>query len=122
MGKLINVVYEKFSVIPKEVFMDRRLDYRSRGVLCTLISLPNGWNFSVRALLDIVTPTDDEGAKLQQWKNEGRDAITSCLQKLEKLGYVKRLPAKNEKGQFTGYDYEINIPPIPMDMDARYCD
>ena len=81
MGKLINVVYEKFSVIPKEVFMDRRLDYRSRGVLCTLISLPNGWDFSVRALLDIVTPTDDEGAKLQQWKNEGRDVITSCLKK-----------------------------------------
>lgn len=122
MGKLINVVYEKFSVIPKEVFMDRRLDYRSRGVLCTLISLPNGWDFSVRALLDIVTPTDDEGAKIQQWKNEGDNAIRTVLHKLERLGYLERCQAKNERGKFTGYDYKINIPPIPMDMDARYCD
>lgn len=121
MGKLINVVKDRYSVIPNEIFTDRRLDYRSKGVLGTLLSLPNGWDFSVRALLNLVTPTDDEGVKMRQWKNEGRDAISSCLQKLEKLGYLKRIPVKNQQYQFTGYDYEINIPPIPLDVDTRYC-
>lgn len=39
MGKLINVIKDKYSIIPNEVFFDKRLDYRSRGVTMHYIFL-----------------------------------------------------------------------------------
>ena len=60
MGKLINVVQDKYSVIPKNVFTDHRLDYRSKGVLCTLLSLPNGWEFSIPGLVSLVKSNDQK--------------------------------------------------------------
>ena len=105
MGKLINVVQDKFSVIPKDVFMDRRLDYRSKGILCTLLSLPNGWEFSIPGLVTLVTETD---------RGEKKDAVRAAIQYSERLGYLQRISCKDSKGQFAGYDYKINIPPIDM--------
>lgn len=112
MGKLINVVRDRYSVISNEVFIDRRLDYRAKGVLCTLLSLPNGWNFSVKALIYLVTPDDS------QWKNEGDKAIRVTLYKLEKLGYLQRCQAKDDQGKFAGFDYKINIPAI--NINTKY--
>lgn len=107
MPKLINVWKEKFSVIPNEVFWDRRLDYRCRGLLCTLVSLPNGWEFSVVGLAELVHPKDEANSRA-----EGKDAIRAALQRLEELGYLERIMVRNEKGGFLGYDYKINIPPV----------
>ncbi len=105
MSKLINIIQDRYSVIPNEVFTDRRLDYRSRGVLCTLLSLPNGWDFSTSGLASLVITDDDR-------KGDGETAIRSCLQYLERLGYLQRIHVKDDKGYFIGYDYKINIPPI----------
>ena len=113
MGKLINVIREKYSVIPNEIFTDRRLDYRSKGVLCVLLSLPNGWDFSVKTLVNLVTPKDEEIKDLPKLRNEGDTAIRATVQYLEQLGYLERIPCKDNKGKFTGYDYKINIPPEP---------
>lgn len=105
MGKLINIVKDTFSVIPNEVFNDKRLDFRSRGILCTLLSLPSGWDFSVQGLAALVTSEDEN------YKGEKRDAIQVCLWRLEKLGYLERVQTF-KGGRFAGYDYKINIPPI----------
>ena len=105
MSKLINIIQDRYSVIPNEVFTDRRLDYRSRGVLGTLLSLPNGWDFSILGLAELVVSNTDE-------KGEGKDAIRICLQKLEKLGYLQRIQSKDSEGKYAGYDYKINIPPL----------
>ena len=56
MPKLINITKRTYSVIPNEVFSDSRLDYRSRGLLCTLVSLPDGWDFSIPGLVELVKP------------------------------------------------------------------
>ncbi|MDE6823002.1 hypothetical protein [Bacteroides acidifaciens] len=118
MGKLINVMRGKFEVLPKEIFTDRRLDFRSKGLLCTIFSLPNGWNFSVKGLMELVTVRDDEGCKMQNYsRGEGREAIENAIKYLERLGYLERIPIKDEKGKFAGYDYKINIPPLPMESE-----
>ena len=104
MGKLINMTQNSFSVIPNTVFKDARLDYRTKGLLCQLVSLPNGWNFSVAGLVELVNSTDEKG--------EGKDAINTSLRKLEKYGYLKRQQTKDYKGAFAGYDYIIKIPPL----------
>ena len=109
MSKLINIVRDTYSVIPNDVFKDRSLDYRCRGILCTIISLPNGWDFSVKGLATLVQSENDE----KESSGEGVSAIRSAVQRLEKLGYLTRVPTK-EKGKFAGYDYQINIPAKPV--------
>lgn len=104
MGKLINVIRDKYSVIPNEVIWDKRLDFRSRGLLTTIIALPNGWEFSIPGLVALVTETD---------RGEKKDAVRAAIHHLENLGYLERVPCKDSKGQFSGYDYKINIPPVP---------
>lgn len=108
MGKLVNIVKDRYSVVPQEVFTDKRLDYRSRGILATLISLPNGWDFSIAGLAALV----NGGKEGDNKRGEGKDAIRAAVQYLEKLGYLRRLQSFNENGKFDGYDYEINIPPL----------
>lgn len=105
MGKLINIIKDKYSVVPQEVFTDRRLDYRSRGILATLISLPNGWNFSIAGLVALVNDNEHK-------RGEGKDAVRAALQYLEKLGYLRRIQSHDDNGMFVGYDYQINIPPL----------
>lgn len=112
MSKLINVMRERYSIIPNEVFLDRRLDYRSKGVLCTIFSLPNGWDFSVRGLVELVTPRDEHGNEIAG-RGEGKAAITATIKNLEELGYLERIRTTDMKGHFTGYDYKLNIPPSP---------
>lgn len=120
MGKLINVIRDKYSIIPNEVFWDKRLDYRSRGLLCTIFSLPNGWDFSVRGLVELVTQRDESGATVTP-RGEGDKAIRAAVHYLEALGYLERTPTKDKKGKFTGYDYKLNIPPVPLGEHTTYC-
>ena len=120
MGKLINVIKDKYSIIPNEVFFDKRLDYRSRGLLCTIFSLPNGWEFSIHGLVALVNETDENGNRLDDCRGEKKDAVSAAIQHIERLGYLERIPCKDSKGQFSGYDYKINIPPVPIDKTPIY--
>ena len=61
-----------FTMVPNEIFMDRRLDDKTLGVLCRLLSLPEDWNFSITGLTKIT--------------NSGRDSVRVSLNKLEELG------------------------------------
>ena len=58
-----------FTMVPNEIFMDRRLDDKTLGVLCRLLSLPEDWNFSITGLTKIT--------------NSGRDSVRVSLNKLE---------------------------------------
>ena len=120
MGKLINVIKDKYSIIPNEVFFDKRLDYRSRGLLCTIFSLPNGWEFSIPGLVALVTESDENGTRLDDCRGEKKDAVRAAIQYIERLGYLERIPCKDSKGQFSGYDYKINIPPASIDKTPTY--
>lgn len=103
MSKLINIYRDKFTVIPNDILFDNRLDYRSRGIFATILSLPDGWNFSVEGLVELVGGSE---------RGEGKSAVTNALKHLETLGYLQRIRVQNQQGLFSGYDYKINIPPI----------
>lgn len=105
MSKLINIYQTKWTVIPNDALFDKRLDFRARGVLSTIIALPDGWDFSVDGLVKLVCDTE---------RGEGRSAVTSTIQHLEKLGYLERVQTKSANGKFTGFDYRVNIPPITV--------
>ncbi|MDR2046663.1 MAG: hypothetical protein LBP79_01930 [Clostridiales bacterium] len=98
MGKLINISYKTFTIIPNSVLKDHNLGMKERGLLTTLLGLPDGWDFSIHGLASIL--------------KDGRERIRATLTSLENLGYIERIPVKSEKGKFDGCDYKINIPPI----------
>lgn len=92
MSRLINKT-QGYTIVGQNISMDSRLGMKERGLFLTLLSLPDSWEFSVIGLSKILP--------------DGKAAIQSTVQKLEKLGYLKRVQAKGEKGKFAGYDWEI---------------
>ena len=57
-----------FVMVSKEILKDNRLKLRERGLLITLLSLKDDWDFSIRGLAAILP--------------DGRDAIDKSFKKL----------------------------------------
>ena len=85
-----------FTVIDNAIFKDYKLSFKAKGLLCQMLSLPDGWNYSVDGL-----------AKLASDKYS---AITSGLKELEEAGYFRR-EQLYDKGKFAGYEYVISETP-----------
>lgn len=86
MAIIRNKSKECFTVISNNIFKDKSLSLKGRGMLVTLLSLPDNWEFSENGLEKIF--------------NDGITAIRSALKELEEKGYLLRTKHRNEKGQF----------------------
>jgi predicted transcriptional regulator len=78
---------ERFTIVANDSARDPRLSLRARGLLVTLLSLPDGWQTSTLAISRDV--------------REGRDAVRVAARELEEAGYLMREKRPNEKGQWT---------------------
>ena len=96
---MINSTQKAFVVVNKAVAMDKELGLRDRGMMLTLMSFPPEWDFSIRGLETIIP--------------DGRDAISSSLQRLENKNYLVRRQSRNEDGKFA--DTKIYINPNPKE-------
>lgn len=96
---MINNTQKPFIVVNKAIAMDKDLNMRDRGMMLTLMSFPLEWNFSIKGLEKIVP--------------DGRDAISSSLQRLEEKQYLARVQERDEKGKFA--DTKIYINPNPKE-------
>ena len=76
---------DHFTQIPNDWLRDNRLSFKARGILAMLMSHTQGWSLSINTI-----------AKQNQ---EGKDAIRSAVQELEKHGYLYRTQV-NEGGRF----------------------
>ncbi len=94
MAQLINKT-QGFTVIPQTITRSD-LSLKERGLLLTLLSLPNGWEYSIKGLSCILP--------------EGRDSIRATVTSLEKKGYLLRIKTQDEKGLFQ-YDWEVFTEP-----------
>ena len=97
--RLINNTQKAYVVVNKAIAMDKDLNMRDRGMMLTLMSFPPEWNFSIKGLEKIVP--------------DGRDAISSSLQRLEEKHYLVRVQERDEKGKFA--DTKIYINPNPKE-------
>ena len=91
-----------FTVIDNAIFKDYRLSFKAKGLLCQMLSLPDGWNYSVDGL-----------AKLASDKYS---AISSGLKELEEAGYFRREQLYSN-GKFAGYEYIISETPVEKNFD-----
>ena len=86
MAVLKNKTQKNFTMISNNVLRDREFSMKDRGVLCTICSLPDGWDFSIAGLSAIVP--------------DGVDAIRKSIFNLEKLGYMERTKTRGKGGKY----------------------
>lgn len=86
--KLVKERLANFTVVSNEYLKDKNLGLKERGLLTTLLSLPDDWEFSTMGLVAIL--------------KEGKDCITTTLQNLEKEGYLIRIRERDASGRMIG--------------------
>jgi hypothetical protein len=74
-------------------FRDKRLSFRAKGLLSTMLSLPEDWDYTLLGLTKLST--------------DGKDAIRSALKELENCGYLIRRRTTDEKGRYSSNEYLI---------------
>ena len=81
-----NRTQSNFTQISNGILRDQKLPMKERGVLCTLLSFPDKWKFSVEGLSAIVP--------------DGRDSLNHAINNLIEAGYVRRNQIRDHAGKF----------------------
>ncbi len=74
------------------------LSLKERGILITLLSLPNGWRLSIKGLAYVMA--------------DGKHAIGQALRHLEEKGYLIRHQARNSEGKMTQNIWQVYDIPV----------
>ena len=82
-----------YTVMANYHFRDKNLSLKAKGLLSMMLSLPNGWGYSVEGL-----------AKLS---SDGRASVMAALKELEKFHYLKRSQARDNSGKLGEAIYDI---------------
>lgn len=75
---------ENYTCISNDVFRSN-LSLKARGMLCTMLSLPDDWEFSENGLQDILA--------------DGQTSIRSAIKELESAGFLSRTRDRDESGR-----------------------
>ncbi len=97
MPKLVKKMSRDFTIINNKLLRDGNLGTSERGLLVTMLSLPDGWSFSIRGLAQILP---DDITK-----------ISNALNKLESLNYLRR-ERRYKNGRISSWDYIISDEPM----------
>ena len=87
-----------YTIIDNNIFKNQKLSLKGKGMICTMLSLPDNWNFSEDGLTAL--------------SNDGKASIRSTLQELMELGYLVRTRNRDDKGILRDYVYTIYEEPI----------
>ena len=97
MAILRKVKKGQYTIIDNAIFRNYDLSLKAKGLLCQMLSLPDGWEFSVEGLARLST--------------DGRSAVSTALNELEEAGYFYRIEVR-DGGKFGGVEYVISEEPI----------
>jgi hypothetical protein len=73
-------------------FRDKALSWKAKGILSTMLSLPEDWDYSLAGLATI--------------SNDGMSATRAAIKELEKYGYLERKPIRKD-GKIADWEYLI---------------
>ena len=99
MPVLKNKTQGNYVNVYKGIVMDRSLSLKDRGMLLTLLSLPDNWDFTVAGLRTILP--------------DGKFAICSSLESLQNAGYLIREQSRGKGGMFAENILEVHETPHP---------
>ena len=98
MAVLKNKTQGNYTIVSQIVTKDRSLSLTERGMLLTLLSLPDNWNLTLKGLCQILP--------------DGRDKIAKTLNNLIAKGYVTREQGRTDIGKFGSTDLEVHESPV----------
>lgn len=101
MPRIKRIIPKGFTTVCNDFLRDTDLSLAARGLLMTMLSLPDGWNMSGRGLASILP--------------DGRDKVFSTLKVLEEKGYLRREKIK-ENGRFVDIEYQFCDSPIFLSL------
>ena len=82
-----------YTVMSNSHFREREMTLKAKGLLSLMLSLPDSWDYSIAGLVTL--------------SKDGKDSVMAALAELEEFGYLKRTRTFDEKGRFSGWDYDI---------------
>ena len=100
MPKVTVKIDKNFTTIPNEILKNREMSLKAKGLLITMLSLPEEWNYTVEGLSKIL--------------KEGRDSIRAALSELEEFSYLTRERKRDSRGQLSEIEYFVYQYPIKM--------
>lgn len=99
MAVLRNMTSNKnYMIVSKIYLQDVKLSMKARGLLSTLHSLPDNWEYTHNGMAKILP--------------DGREAIRSAMEELIERGYVRKEQSRNGMGAFGKTILEIHDNPI----------
>ncbi len=87
-----------FTVIDNNIFKNKKLSLKGKGMVCTMLSLPDNWNFSEEGLAEL--------------SKDSRVSVRSTLKELMELGYLVRKRNRDDKGKLRDTTYVIYEEPM----------
>lgn len=96
MSRFRKEVRDDFTVVHNDFIRDKRLGYAEKGLLLTLMQLPDdgSWNYSIAGLAEL-TP-------------DGTYKVSVLLKKLKATGYFRRIRVIDTKGRVVDWIYEFS--------------
>lgn len=87
-----------YTVMSNHHFRNRNLSLKAKGVMSLMLSLPEGWDYTVAGLATL--------------SKDGLDSVRSALKELEREGYLKMERERDEKGKLRKASYVLSEIPI----------
>lgn len=88
-----------YTVMCNHHLRDETLSLKAKGLLSQMLSLPEGWDYTLGGLVAI--------------NQESKDAIRNAVNELERAGYIRRRQTTDANGRFSGNEYVIYEVPQP---------
>ena len=92
-----------YTVMSNHHLRNKELTLKAKGLLSQILSLPEGWDYTL--------------AGLSRINREKIDAIREAVKELEKAGYIVRSRERDGKGRLRGAEYVIYEQPQPPISD-----
>lgn len=109
MNKVTRVKNDNYTTISNVFLRNDKLSLKAKGLLATILSLPETWDFSIKGICSIV--------------KEGTTAVYSAIDELKTYGFCIVETLRDEKGRVIGNDYTFfenpNMENLNMDNQAQ---
>lgn len=102
--RLKKCIERDYTTVHNDFLRDKSLSINARGLLITMLSLPDNWNFSIKGLASILP--------------DGEKKVGSALKELEQQGYLVR-ERIYEFGKLADWNYIISDEKLPEDVLSK---
>ena len=104
MNKVTRIKNANYTTISNVFLRDKELSLKAKGLLATILSLPENWDFSIKGICATI--------------KEGTTAVYSAIDELKEHGYCKVVTNRNEKGMIVGNDYTFYEDPSMENLNV----